>query len=95
MSEFYPSDQSEAFADVTIDYIKNLAEKKGITFEQAAKAAEIGVRAQQVDMLYILKQELSKIDLSLSSLCHIPDALNEIGNVLYHSDSMFCNNSED
>ena len=58
MSEFYPSNQSDAFADEAAAAIKRIALKYDIAFDQAAKAYEVGVRAQQVDMLYMIKQHL-------------------------------------
>lgn len=58
MAEFYPSNQSDAFADEAAAAIKKIALKYEITFDQAAKAYEVGVRAQQVDMLHMIEQHL-------------------------------------
>lgn len=59
--DFWPSNQSEGFADEVYHGVSNIMNKYDISFDQAIKVYELGIRAQQVDMLYVIGHELGGI----------------------------------
>lgn len=57
----WPSNQSEGFADEVYHGVSNIMNKYNISFDQAIKVYELGIRAQQVDMLHVIGRELGGI----------------------------------
>ena len=73
---FCPSSQSDMFAWDVVKNVRELAESQDITFDQAMKAYEIGVRAQQVDVLYFLGEYVDQLKDYMPDMGRVADGLN-------------------